>query len=183
MLSAYGMHRPENKKMVRFFFCALHHFSLLTTCCLFQPVKMSAKDDHYGPIKSKCKKLLKNSSYRKLKADDEDEYSNPEWAALIMQVHYALFQLVIYVHLGFGVKHTTVVFYTKGVLQTSCRPFLSQVMPTDPPGLHTSAACVAWVETKLCCILEGNWNFRNLSEEWDKVTKPHTQTLTQTLTH
>ena len=35
-----------------------------------------------------------------------------------------------------------------------------QACPERPAGLHTSAACVAFIEWKLINILEGHWNFR-----------------------
>ena len=51
-----------------------------------QPIKTGDPDLYEGELKAKCQALLKDMSYRKNSPGDADEYSNPQFAQLVMEV-------------------------------------------------------------------------------------------------
>mgnify|MGYP007070383928 FL=1 len=51
-----------------------------------QPIKTGDPDLYMGQLKEKCQALLKDMSYRKNAPGDADEYSNPQFAQLVMEV-------------------------------------------------------------------------------------------------
>jgi len=51
-----------------------------------QPIKTGNPSIYVGELRDKCQNLLKDASYRKNLPGDADEYSNPQFAQLVMEV-------------------------------------------------------------------------------------------------
>lgn len=51
-----------------------------------QPIKTGNPSIYVGELRDKCQALLKDASYRKNLPGDADEYSNPQFAQLVMEV-------------------------------------------------------------------------------------------------
>ena len=51
-----------------------------------QPIKTGNPNIYVGELKDKCQALLKDASYRKNLPGDAEEYSNPQFAQLVMEV-------------------------------------------------------------------------------------------------
>ena len=51
-----------------------------------QPIKTGNPNMYAGELKEKCQALLKDASYRKSQPGDAEEYSNSQFAQLVMEV-------------------------------------------------------------------------------------------------